>query len=99
MDNLNDIFCHGPGAVLAWVHRRPVGVDELDAKLLADNCWSSAGEQAEIDIPLARQWGRAALSVYEFLTDNAKPMVAESARENAQALRAWDMLRDESPAA
>lgn len=100
MRNVNDLFERGPDFVTNWFAREASqeDVQPMNVKELADICWTRASSLLKTSEPEAAQWARAALVGYEFLSHCDEPLVAESASENAAALRSWKLLAN-SPAA
>jgi hypothetical protein len=96
--NVSDIFNQGPNAVCDWLAalRPDRAVDDMDVKELADICWTRASTLAKVRSREARKWGQAALAGYEYLGRFGRASAAESAHENAAALRSWRLLREES---
>jgi hypothetical protein len=94
MPTVSDIFNRGPDAVLQSLH--PGGaansLGDMDIKELADICWTRASSVAKVSPHEARNWAKAALAGYDFLCQRGNPLVAESANENAAALRSWKLL-------
>jgi hypothetical protein len=99
MLNVNDIFSQGPNAVCDWLAALQPGraIDDMDVKELADICWTRASTLAKVRAGEARKWGQAALAGYEYLGRFGRAAAAESAHENAAALRSWRLLREVSP--
>ncbi len=95
MINVNDIFCHGPEAVTTWFCHPDPAADDLTTKQLADISWTRASTLAKSQPFEARKWAMAALKGYEFLVLHAQSAIAESAGENAAALRGWKLLKDD----
>jgi hypothetical protein len=94
MKPVNEIFDQGPEAVSDWFidEAGSPNVPPMNAKELADICWTRASTLAKTQTPEAARWAKAALAGYEFLTRSSEPLIAESASENVAALRSWKIL-------
>lgn len=96
MSVVNDIFDHGASAVIEHFSRPDAAhiLGEMDAKELADICWTRASTLAKVRRVDARIWAQAALAGYQFLEQSGNAATARSASENAAALRAWPLLQE-----
>lgn len=93
MTVVQDIFLHGPESAKEWFAAESTRhAPPMDIKELADVCWTRASTLVRKDAEQARPWAQAALAGYELLSGSSNPMIAESAAENADALRGWKLL-------
>ncbi len=98
---VQEIFHNGPQAVIDTIVRQEVGrsLEDIDIKLLADLAWTRANTLDDVDPFQSKKWADAALAGYEFLEIHAKGAIAESAGENAEMLRGWDVPAPEARSA
>ncbi len=94
MATVTEIFRQGPQAVSELFAQVPPDSawDDMDRKQLADICWTRANTLAKTQPADARKWAQAALAGYELLGRYGKHAAAESAAENAAALRSWRLV-------
>jgi hypothetical protein len=93
---INKIFDEGPDAVIdTFTDDSTIReMKPMDIKELADICWTRASTLAKTQTSDAAKWARAALAGYELLSRSDEPLIAESATENADALRSWKLLQN-----
>jgi hypothetical protein len=101
MTIVEKIFAQGVRSVAETIAEQHASrsLDDLSVKELADVSWTRARTLARDNPHEAKVWAKAALAAYEFLAAHGDSLLAESAAENAAALRSWRLVRDELSAA